>query len=103
MIKVHFNSKDYKLSISGHANYAEEGKDIVCAAVSILFYTLAASLEENMLKAPVEKEIGKGSSAIQCTPKPEYEGNVGLIYWQALNGFQLMADAYPDHVKLIVK
>ncbi len=31
--------------MSGHAGYAEEGSDIICAAASILVYTLANSLE----------------------------------------------------------
>jgi len=31
--------------VSGHAGYAEEGSDIVCAGASTLVYTLANSLE----------------------------------------------------------
>ena len=34
------------LTIDGHANFAEQGKDIVCAAVSVLAQTLIASIEE---------------------------------------------------------
>lgn len=33
------------IRICGHAGYAETGKDIVCAAVSILYQTFEASLE----------------------------------------------------------
>ena len=31
--------------MSGHAGYAEEGSDIICAGASTLIYTLAKSLE----------------------------------------------------------
>ncbi|MCQ2528115.1 MAG: ribosomal-processing cysteine protease Prp [Saccharofermentans sp.] len=31
--------------MDGHAGYAEEGSDIICAGASTLFYTLANSLE----------------------------------------------------------
>lgn len=34
------------ITVDGHAGYAEAGHDIVCAGVSALTQTLAASLEE---------------------------------------------------------
>ncbi len=34
-----------RIALYGHANYAEPGKDIVCAAVSALVYTLQESVE----------------------------------------------------------
>lgn len=34
------------ITVDGHAGYAEAGKDIVCAAVSVLTSTLIMSLEE---------------------------------------------------------
>ena len=34
------------LYISGHAGYADQGSDIICAAASTLFYTAANALEE---------------------------------------------------------
>ena len=37
MIRVDYNKKIIK--ISGHAGYAEAGKDIVCASVSSIIYT----------------------------------------------------------------
>lgn len=36
---------DVGISINGHAGYDESGKDIVCAAVSVLSQTLIRSLE----------------------------------------------------------
>lgn len=57
MIKVKINYdgnfvKDFK--ISGHANYDEYGKDIVCASVSSVVITsinMALSLDETSVKA----------------------------------------------------
>lgn len=34
------------IKVSGHANYAEAGKDIVCAGVTALAQTLIRSLED---------------------------------------------------------
>ena len=35
-----------RISIEGHAEYAEPGKDIVCAAISTLSQVFVASVEE---------------------------------------------------------
>jgi uncharacterized protein YsxB (DUF464 family) len=36
----------WQVAIEGHAGFAEEGRDIVCAAVSVTAYTAAGALEE---------------------------------------------------------
>lgn len=100
MIEVKFKPNEYELSVSGHANFDENGKDIVCAAVSILFYTLAASLDDSICKA--EKIIDKGSSSVRCTPKEGCGANVGLVFWTILNGIELLAESYADHVRLTI-
>ena len=33
-------SRGYKIRIEGHALYAKEGEDVVCSAVSGIFYAL---------------------------------------------------------------
>ncbi len=43
MIKV--NKKDNIITICGHANSADYGKDIVCASVSSIVYTTVNALE----------------------------------------------------------
>ncbi len=40
------NGKYTGLKVSGHAGFDEEGKDIVCAAVSVLTMNLSNSLEQ---------------------------------------------------------
>ena len=48
MINIIVYVKDAKytgLKVSGHADFGEEGKDIVCAAVSVLTLNLANSIE----------------------------------------------------------
>ena len=59
MITIEIN--DYELKITGHAEFEEKGKDIVCAGISTLFYTLYEvllsnmnMLEEDSLKAEME-------------------------------------------------
>lgn len=46
-IKVEKENSQYKkFMISGHAEYAEEGEDIICAAVSALVINTINSIEE---------------------------------------------------------
>lgn len=48
-----------RITIKGHAKYSEEGKDIVCAAVSILSWTLIKSLRE-LTTDKIESKVSKG-------------------------------------------
>ena len=94
---------EYALEIKGHADFGEEGKDIVCAGLSTLFYTLAAVLEDNkkMLKT-LHSEMEKGEGTLLVTPKDEYQGNVQMMLITVLTGFNLMATNYPHNVKLVI-
>ncbi len=47
MIKYLFNKKTYEIEVSGHANFDEHGKDIVCASVSTAVI-LSANLIERL-------------------------------------------------------
>lgn len=101
MTNIRFDSKNLELNIEGHAGYAEKGKDIVCSAVSILFYTLVESLESSgFLVKPLEKEVRDGSVRLMVHGKGAFTANIQLMFWQTMNGFELLANDYPDYVKL---
>lgn len=103
MITIETNMKNYEVKISGHAEFAENGKDIVCAGISALFYTLYEVLFENkeqMLEPnSLTAIMNGGNGTISCKPKKEYVGNVQLMYMTILTGLKMMADNYPDYVK----
>lgn len=105
MINITFKSEDWELSVSGHAGHGKKGEDIVCSAVSILFYTLAESLTQSASQLKEEPIIQEedGEGYICCNPKEEYVGNIARTYWTILNGMQLIADNYPDNVTLKVE
>lgn len=104
MIEITFNEKNLELSVKGHAEQGKKGEDIVCSAVSILFYTLAESLTESkeMLVQNPRIEMEDGNGTISCVPKGMYEANVLLIYWTVLNGFNLLAENYEKNINLVV-
>ena len=104
MINIEFKPKTWELNVKGHAQHGEEGKDIVCAAVSALFYTLGESLNQSQdiqLESPVIKDEN-GDGYIKCTPDPEYELNVSYIFGTVLTGMQMAAVRYPEYVSLII-
>ena len=103
MIKIEYDSKKYELSIEGHAEYAEKGNDIVCAAVSTLFFTLGESLTQyRNLLSDLQIEVDTDIPKIFCKPLKEYEGNIALIYITVLCGLQLLSENYPDNVQIII-
>ena len=104
MIEINFKPSEFKLDVSGHAEYAKKGEDIVCSAISTLFYTLAESLlqSKHMVEGDVEIITEDGNGYISCKPKEEYEANVSMIYWTVLNGFELVAKNYEKNVNLLV-
>lgn len=104
MIKIEFNPKTFTLDITGHAEHGEKGEDIVCSAISTLFYTLAEALYESkaMLEEPIDFSDEDGNGHLSCKPKAEYEANVSLIYWTILTGFELVSKNYKNNVNLCV-
>jgi uncharacterized protein YsxB (DUF464 family) len=101
MINITFKPKTLELEIKGHAKQDVKGKDIVCAAISTLFYTLAQAIcdsERMLTKKPVIKEKD-GEGKISCKPKKEFEGNIARTYWTILVGFELVANEYKDYIK----
>lgn len=104
MIEIKFNPTEYTLDVEGHANHGEKGEDIVCAAISALFYTLAESLYayKDMMEEDIDFSDEDGNGHISCKPKAEYEANVSLVYWTILNGFEVVSRHYEKNVKFAV-
>lgn len=62
MIKIKLDEENLSLTVIGHADYAEYGKDIVCAGVSSLVQALASYAENNGGRV----EISSGKAEIDC-------------------------------------
>lgn len=103
MIIAKFDYKENKLQICGHAGYDEFGKDIVCAAVSTLFYTLCNQMvkfNRDGLLEKLDMNIDSLSSPyISCVPFAKSKQRIEDAYEFILNGIGLIASQYPDFVK----
>ena len=93
MIKVYIGKG--KVIIKGHSGYAENGKDIVCAGVSALFY---AFLEYTKKRGGLKNfKAEPGNAVIAFTN----EGKDGLLMFT--EGVNRIAEAYPEFVGVIHK
>ncbi|MBQ4638975.1 MAG: ribosomal-processing cysteine protease Prp [Clostridia bacterium] len=85
------------LVCQGHAGYAEEGHDIVCAAVSVLAFTCANALESVAhVKAKVEER--DGFLSIYLPPNAGHDAQT--VMNTVLQGFRDLNDAYPKYLQL---
>ena len=94
MIEVKQNSGS--ISVKGHAHYAEPGKDIVCAAVSTLAQTLVASILETTTDE-IQCDMQPGSVEIKYGALSE---TAQLLVKSFFVGINLIADSYPDYVRV---
>lgn len=104
MIYISYNQRRHLLKIKGHAGYEEKGKDIICAAVSYGFNTLATVFldhERNEAFAkPLKLRNTAGAATIEATPKTEFEGLIDHDFYFALRGFSTLAQQYPEYVSV---
>ena len=93
---IEITHQNNKITISGHAGYAEHGKDIVCASISALTQVLIASVEQLT------------DDNLKCDIRP---GNAVIIYGNLTEraqvlldsffvGVRMIANNYPKHVNL---
>lgn len=85
-----------RIALYGHANYDEHGKDIVCAAVSALVYTLQESLER-LTDDDVSFSFLHYATVIEF-------GDISRTAQTLINAFlvgcDLIAGSYPNNVTL---
>ena len=111
MIEVSFNREHEAISLklSGHAGGGLKGHDIVCAAASILAYTIAqivnvAYMKEGLKERPIV-HMKEGNVLIRAKPKKEKNKEMEQAFLVAQTGYELLMHNYPDcvHVDQIGK
>lgn len=101
MICITLDLSRPSLRIEGHALYAEPGRDIVCAAASILACTLVSRIRS--LAEPgeiLEASIDQGLAHIVIHPNAQHKQTFISAFETVREGFLLLAQQYPNHVSL---
>ena len=99
-ITVEKNGDRHILHIEGHAGYGTHGNDIVCAAVSILGYTLLNELlimEERKQVKNVSYEEDNGKLLIEFSGG---DNAVNTAYETILTGFEALQQNYSENISL---
>ena len=84
------------ITVSGHAGYAETGKDIVCAGVTALVQGLIRSVE-SLASDKIEYEISSGRADIHFR---NLSGAGMLLVDSFFIGICQIADEFPDYVRI---
>ena len=95
MIEVTVRKDEIK--ISGHANYAVSGSDIVCAGVTAHAQTLIKSIKD-LTDDKIEYEISPGRVDIKYRNLSEKSKTLVDSFFV---GICLMVDEFPEHVRIV--
>ena len=98
MICIHADVERMQLRVRGHAGYAPEGQDIVCAAVSALVYTLAQNLALTLCDEDYSARLEDGDAYIEARPPAELAVSCQRIFMVIVNGLNLLANQYDQYV-----
>ncbi|TKH04713.1 ribosomal-processing cysteine protease Prp [Peribacillus simplex] len=108
MIKVVFDAPHERIAsftLSGHANFAKKGSDIVCAGVSAVSFGAVNAI---MSLTDVEPEIEQGREGgyLRCVIpgnlSPESEEKVQLLLNGMLISLQTIERDYGKYMKIIL-
>lgn len=99
MIQVIYNEVEDAMILraEGHAGFAEKGKDIVCAAVSVLMQTLAYSVDAGNTGNTFELSDGKNGNrlTVQAPMSVLNRDKFDLV----VEGLIRLAENYPENVQ----
>lgn len=100
------NRMRVELWVTGHAGAADEGKDIVCAAVSALVESFADwAYKKNSPNGhwSCDIDIEKGNADILCDVTSEHKAALSAAFEMTVNGLESIAKEYPEYISVTRK
>lgn len=94
-IQIEESEDKFKIVVNGHSGYGPRGKDIVCAGISTLSFTLLCAVSEKEFDF-VEYEQSDGFMWLSFPLDDDLRAVVRAI----CAGYQLLAEKYPKNVSL---
>ena len=93
---VTITHKNGLITVKGHAGYAERGNDIICAGVSTLIQTLIKSIED-LTADKIDYTVTSGNVILKYGDLSELSQ---VLISSFFIGCELIANTYPDYVRL---
>lgn len=93
-----------RLSLSGHAGYAQSGSDIVCAAISVLTSTCINALETVARVAPIVAQDERSAEITVELPHgldKQQQHDAQVVLQTVVQGFSDISMEYPKYLKMI--
>ncbi|SDY86549.1 ribosomal-processing cysteine protease Prp [Tindallia californiensis] len=108
MIRIHIfrnQQKDIvKYTVDGHANADKHGKDIVCAAISVLAQTMILGVHRILSAEPEWKsESGELICILPDNISIENRKQINALLETMVLGFDNIRQQYPDLIKIYTK
>ena len=101
MTEVEYIPLELKLTINGHACYAQAGKDIVCAGISTLLFTLTHQLKRMGFDFHANIDEREGFAMVQARTETKRQHDCMLIFSTVNAGLELLSEHYPEHIKIV--
>jgi uncharacterized protein YsxB (DUF464 family) len=100
MIKVELkNNQPYQeINISGHAMFGEYGTDIVCAATSMLVFTIA----NQILKIDKNFKVTIEENDISFLNDKNNE-EINLLIETMITGFDMLVEEYGEYITFFIE
>ena len=101
------NSADgsVRMEMQGHALTAPKGEDLVCAAATMVVYTLAQAVqflyEQGRLREQPKIQMVDGYAYITASPKEDSSAETLMTFWVAQAGAYVLEHNYPRAVSLM--
>lgn len=97
-VSLHEEGDLITLAIQGHAEYADDGADIVCAACSALSGTFATMIRNLPVPANIKFDSGRTKISINRKDSGIYALQIKYAIDFVMLGYNLLAEQYPDNV-----
>lgn len=94
MIEVKVRKNE--IIVSGHANYAEYGYDIICAGATALAQTLIKSVQD-LTEDEIEYDIKPGMVDIRYRDLSEKSRTLVDSFFVGMN---LLVDEFPEYIRI---
>lgn len=99
-----WDGRTASLKLHGHAADGAPGKNILCAAASMLGYTAAQNVataqRDGLLCRRPKLKLEPGNIEIEASPRREATKEVRHIFYVVESGLRLLAKNYPDQISV---
>lgn len=106
MIEICYDPEKLRLTVKGHAGAGVQGQDLICCAVSVMTYTLAANVRRMQRRGWLKKakiRLAPGDADISCVPAAGARDSVCSRVDAVCLGFLMLAREYPDFVRFQIR